>query len=613
MNLLFLFAAVSFGVVQCSGGFIIVPPHLSQCGSTVLLAAVDFFSNFEILPVDKVIVNETAGSIGPELAGNCSADVPVYLVVKSEQLAGVLREQVLLSITTITGAIAELTEQLSWSRVTILADVSDAYFLRAAETFYKMANSSMDFTFLQLGDSDSEIEDALNMIERLNLKIVVVSLRPSTALKVLCRAHEKNLAWPDYAWIVHSVEVSNESCGKNSLFFEGVVSLQQKCGMQTCRYSTDLEPLGDTYLNTYSVDLCDDYVNASTTVQVSIFQQLGNSPVLISTYEAGEQLATVNLSLPIPSDKLSQYSSKAATIFAAVFYIGISFCFVVTTLSLVLYFSFYNDPGIKATSVSLSILIFAGCYLLIFYLLVLNFTLLPSYSEQSSKVRNLVCFIRVWMNALGLPIALILSTLLVKLVRVYRIFNCYNKMRKNSCRNLSLAVFVLLITLPNALICLIWSTGDPYTSTVSFSVEGGYLVVAEECVSAYTIQWLIGLLMYLVILSFVLITFAILTRKIRFRNFKDTKKIKVLCFLVVFTCATILFYWYLARVIDANAILVHALLQFGHYAVILECQGFIFAPKLLPVVQKRLKGSNPPSTPVATVTTDITIGSILHM
>ena len=300
-----------------------------------------------------------------------------------------------------------------------------------------MANSTSDFTFLQLGDRNSEIEDTLNKVERLNLKIVVVSLQPSTARKTLCRAQEKGLVWSDYGWIVHSVELNNQSCGGSGLFFEGVVTVQLKYllpkEMQACRYLSELELLTDNdYLNTYSLDLCDNCAHNSTTVEVAIFQQLGNSSVLISTYEIRDHLAAVNLSLPFPSDRLPQYSSKTTAIFIVMFYIGIFFCFVVVTVSLVLYFCFRNDPGIKATSASLSILIFIGCYLLIVYLLVLNSTLLPSYPKWNSKVRNLVCFLRVWLNALGLPIALILSTLLVKLLRVYRIFNCYSKMRRNS-------------------------------------------------------------------------------------------------------------------------------------------------------------------------------------
>ena len=115
-------------------------------------------------------------------------------------------------------------------------------------------------------------------------------------------------------------------------------------------------------------------------------------------------------------------------------------------------------------------------------------------------------------------------------------------------------------------------------------------MVTEQCVSTYTIQWLIGLLIYNAFLSLILVIFAILTRKILYEDFKDTKKINFLCFLVVFTGTTILFYWYLARIIHADTILVHTLLQFGNYAVILECHVFIFAPKLFPIVMKRLVG-----------------------
>ena len=260
--------------------------------------------------------------------------------------------------------------------------------------------------------------------------------------------------------------------------------------------------------------------------------------MLISTYVVGENLTTANLSLPIPSDMLFQYSSRTATIFTAVFFFGIFFCFIVSTLSLVLYFCFCKEPGIKATSVSLSMLIFIGCYLLIVYMLILNFTLLPSYPRLSSKLRNVVCFTRVWLNALGFPIALILSTLLVKLLRVYRIFNCYSKMNRNSCKSLTLAGLALLITSPNAVVCLIWSTADPYRSTVSLSVEAGQLVLAEQCVSTYAIQWLVGLLIYNTVLSIILVILAIFDSKILKTPRKSISFALWLCSLELLLCFT---------------------------------------------------------------------------
>lgn len=147
---------------------------------------------------------------------------------------------------------------------------------------------------------------------------------------------------------------------------------------------------------------------------------------------------------------------------------------------------------------------------------------------------------------------------------------------------------------------------------VSFRIEDGYLFVAEQCESKHTIQWLIGLLIHTLVLSVVLIIFAILTRKVDIKDFKDTKKVSVLSFLVVITTACTLFYWYFLRIIKADVILIQGVLQFGHCSFILECQGLIFAPKLFPIIKDRLrhrlsKRMSAPAPPMATPDTDVSV------
>ena len=86
--------------------------------------------------------------------------------------------------------------------------------------------------------------------------------------------------------------------------------------------------------------------------------------------------------------------------------------FIFNTILLVLYIIFHSEPNVKSTSVSLSILIFTGCYLLVTFNLVL--TLNRQYILD-------LCMVIVWLRGVGLSIPLILATLLVKLLKVYRI------------------------------------------------------------------------------------------------------------------------------------------------------------------------------------------------
>ena len=376
--------------------------------------------------------------------------------------------------------------------------------------------------------------------------------------------------WPEYAWIVHSAETN-----RNCTLPDGAITLtyQHADTHRTRVWTEDI--------------LYYSSCNASQNItQDVLIRQIGKERIRTSIDEdTGVQVTVIDESLPIPSDLPPKY---VPTLFIILFYTANTACFVICTITLILYFYFRNEPAVKATSVSLSVLIFIGCYLAMFYLYILNSFLLPLLHQQSTQLRNSLCAFRIWLNGLGYPLSLIQSTLLVKLLRVYRLFRFTSSVSRMTKSNWALTVCVLLMTAPNALVCLIWFLTDPYISITSLSIRNGLLHISEECASVHTIRWLLMLLIYMVTLSVLLITMAILTRKIKYRDFKDTKKVSILSFLLVLTCTCTLFYWYVLRSIRADAILVHAVLQIGHYCTILECQGFLFAPKLFPIIKEKV-------------------------
>ena len=571
--LLVLYAAEG----QCSDGrqHSVLAAPASACGNTEVnvpicnaVSAVGLCSNITVNGVVR-----DGESYLMELANGS-----VQLVVLSSQVVRALSEHTSL---TIARAIIELTGQFSWSRITIVADMADTYLLHTAEVFYRMANLSSDSNLLQLGDSDSEVKALVNEVNRLNLRIIILSLRPQLVSKLLCGAFERHLVWPEYAWIVHSVEVREESCGDNSTL-DGIITVKLKDShagkQQHCHHDT-LLPDGEKPLHTDGIQYLDSCSISTAPLQTVISQQIGHE-------ESIDNETAIVRSLPHPSDLPPLY---VATAYIALFYTATTVCFIICTIMLVLLVCFRNEPAVKATSVSLSILIFVGCYLTLLYLYMLNFFLLPSFHEQSHLLRNSMCIMRSVLNGVGYPPALILSTLLVKLIRVYRLFKLKRRASKLDTSNSALAACAIVLTFPNAFLNLTWCIFDPYSSVVHFSVRNdGLLHATVQCDSTNAIRWLLSLFVYMVSLSAILITFAVLTRKIKYQDFKDTKKINVLSFLLVATGACSLFYWYLLRLIEADILLIHALLQIGHYCIVLECQGFIFAPKLFPIVKKIL-------------------------
>lgn len=186
-------------------------------------------------------------------------------------------------------------------------------------------------------------------------------------------------------------------------------------------------------------------------------------------------------------------------------------------------------------------------------------------------------------------------------------------MNKYSYSNLALAGYALLISSPSMLLLLVWMTSDPYTDLTIFSFDNGLLHVTHDCVCSYEIQWALGNLAYLCFLAICLTVVAFLNRKIRYKNFKETKALTSLSFVIVFTTTLMVSYWYIARQIGAHD-LVFAIIQFGVYIIILECQGFIFVPKLYPIIKNIImkKLNRAYSIPISKSTATVSTGAISY-
>jgi len=226
--------------------------------------------------------------------------------------------------------------------------------------------------------------------------------------------------WPKFVWIVHSVNVTAETCGGLSL--DGVVTMQTnhsllpsyiimssmtQAGQPQNNLDVDVHPLSSCYLSTGNSDAH----------SIVAFQQVEEIPILLFTMQ-GSVEALNSSRYHFPSDLPPQSSSRLFVI--VLFYLGNTICLVIVTISLILYIYFRNEPAVKATSVSLSVLIYIGNYSLILHMFNLNSGLLPTLYQQDIKLRNTMCNLLAFFNGLAFPLAIIFSTLLVKLLRSIR-------------------------------------------------------------------------------------------------------------------------------------------------------------------------------------------------
>ena len=216
-----------------------------------------------------------------------------------------------------------------------------------------------------------------------------------------------------------------------------------------------------------------------------------------------------------------------------------AFFLTLVTVNLILYVYFHKEPEIKATSVTLSMCMFLGCYILLLYI--------PLYLVTSLTPTSFLCMWRVWFTGLGLPFPLILGTLLFKMLRVYVIFFHPHSYKKKLCSDGALFMFVLLLTSPTILVLTAWTAVDYYSIHTIVIQQKGYLEVHEVCLSNHTVIWLGLLLLNFFILLIAVIVVAFKTSKIRYKNFRDAKATNIYAFLVSFLTVMTLFYWYFFR------------------------------------------------------------------
>ena len=476
----------------------------------------------------------------------------------------------------------EFVHRIRWNKVAIITDVSDHFYLHTAEQFYKKIKTSISYLhYVQLSDSVADTDRILRAIQNRNFRIIIVSLKFPKLDLLLCRRQVLNMNWPEYSWIVLGVDnqsFQNLNCKGNIIAFQQQLSHETSPGNEKMHFKYNrLKTISATAVNI--TRSCHQSTYNSTFVH--IYQSKENDKVYISNYSADSGLGPVTIQY-IPSDQL-RYSPRLFSIFAFMY----SVAFVIVTNILILFICFRNEPEVKASSVTLSIIIFIASYLLLIYLVLLNFNILPRYYENRQELRDFFCFLQVWLNGLSFPSVLILSVLLVRLVRVYRLFYSYATLRKWEYHNTAMIVCVLLFSFPCLLICTVWCATDPYRSVVTTSIiDNGPLPVFAECRSSHEFYWLI-LLAYVLMLCFLLVVMSILTRNIKYKNFKDTKKIIGLVIIGILLGCSTLSYIVIFKIRNKDYRYTHDLLMISHLTFILECQIFLFLPKIIPTIKKK--------------------------
>ena len=334
---------------------------------------------------------------------------------------------------------------------------------------------------------------------------------------------------------------------------------------------------------------------AVVVTSVELFQYQNNVPELIGVYNVSlDDLDLDKHKLgEIPSSTLARSFVLFPVWLTVILTLMAVISFVLTALSMCIFLCYRNQPAIKATSSTLSICMFVGCYFLLTSSLFHTINSRISKHQSGGALRGFVCSLDVYLFNIGFDI--VFATVIAKTLRIYLIFRPFGRIGQ-ICSNQGLFALILTIVGFKLMLLILWNSVDIHhlidiEQYVTTSVPP-YSIVVQQCHSSYMGTWIGVLASYSIILLLIMVILAILTRKIKRDHFNDTKKINTLTAVLLFHVCISLSLWLMLRVIGAT-ILSKVMYTLSTMFTAVFCQAFLIAPKIVPVVYNRIKHGKP--------------------
>ena len=321
---------------------------------------------------------------------------------------------------------------------------------------------------------------------------------------------------------------------------------------------------------------------------LSIHQLLAGKESLLGQYSIQNKVISFEnySSSQIPNDKPEVVYILFPPVVVVLLTIAIATCTVLTLFNTFLFVYYHNEPEVKASSYYISLFIFIGCYCTIAG--TISLVLFSSIYGDDLYARYVHC--SVVSSSAAISFTLVFSTLLVRNLRIYRVFTYLGRLQY-SCSNGTLSAVILLIVFGNALIFVIWAATDLYTlkdMEVYYSdARPPYYEVIQNCQSEHSAIFLTLSYLYVVFLMALLVFMAFKTRKVHHDNFRDTKKVNALIFTYIIVICIVSSLWSLLREVgDPTAS--KSILTIGYLTVPFGCNVYLFFPKTLIPLQRSI-------------------------
>ena len=335
--------------------------------------------------------------------------------------------------------------------------------------------------------------------------------------------------------------------------------------------------------------LIDFSENQESPTFTNIFQIQKGNHKLIGVYNPYSRNVTLTEAAPhvsdVPKDTFDNVYQLLPPWLGACILVAQVALFVLITTNLILIIWWKREREVKAISPLLSILMMIGCYFLCAAPLFM--TIYRVFMIDNMALVTSLCYLKIWAS---IGIELILSTLFLKLLRIYHIFREKQMaIMSNYWVDKYLLLCILLICIGKVFLFILWNSITPISSVkiIEYIPGGGtglpYYHATTHCVTSAV--WSAVTLLYSGVLLFMVVVLAIETHHIKNDPYKDTKKVNLFIFLVAIILPITIPLWIIFEEIEIE-VGANIFEWLAYFSVPLLCQVCLFVPKTLPLAIK---------------------------
>ena len=267
---------------------------------------------------------------------------------------------------------------------------------------------------------------------------------------------------------------------------------------------------------------------------------------------------------------------------AAVVLLTIILAFVLTLTLNVLVFIYAKSKTVKAASPTLLYIAFGGCYVIILAEVILTVT------SATVKYPDTNCLLDyIWRGIVHIGVTLILSIVMLRAWRLYRIFRYYTN-PGHLLSNRALVCIVSALVLVDIVVLVIWVRADPLKPSITSNIVRSshpYIANHVVCTQNYPLAWFGSLLGYNYMLMFTALWVTLNSRHITIKPFR-THSLSLLVYMVSLVTG-VGFPLYAVLSITENYIAEFVTLASVLVIVVYLTIFLLFLPPLIPLIRNK--------------------------